>query len=54
MKHIQISTEYKKQVMELAQTILEESRVGRDSEKLRLQKEIDKYDRALSAAEDDR
>lgn len=54
MQKIEISAEYKKQVMELAETILEESRLGRNGERLRLQKEIDKYERALTNAEDDR
>ena len=54
MAHIEIGDEYKKKVLALAATLIEESRSIHDSEKLRLEREKTKLDKALRDAEDDR
>ncbi|MEN8253715.1 MAG: recombinase family protein, partial [Patescibacteria group bacterium] len=51
---IQISEEYKEEILQKAQELLREVRGTRDEDKRRLQREITKYEKALGDAEDDR
>jgi site-specific DNA recombinase len=51
---IKISDEYKQQIMTLAETMVEDSRQNRDIDKLRLDRERQKFEKALRDAEDDR
>lgn len=53
-KEIEITPEYKEEVMQVAEKIVAESRENRDSEKRRLEKTQASYYKALREAEDDR
>ncbi len=53
-KKIEISDEYKQEVLQIARDILKEARSGRENNELILKKESAKYKKAISEAEDDR
>jgi site-specific DNA recombinase len=53
-RKIEISEGYKEEVLEIAKTILKENRSDKEANELRLKKELAKYKKAISEAEDDR
>lgn len=54
MYKIEISEEYRNQILELAKKMLRESRENRNKEELKLEHEIRSYRNAINEAEDDR